>query len=1493
MDDSALGRLEAATPGTTTDVTTFTKQDATGQDITFTEKFQRNVSTNAGSPSLSGWQTLFGQFFDHGLDSIGKGGNRLSPNGTGAKIIIPLAPDDPLYVLTPPNADGVRALSISRATVANPEQAGADGQFGTADDLLGAGTDGKYGTADDGFGTANPEYNNHVSPYIDQSQTYGSSDDITNLLREWVVDPTTGNYAPGMRLFDGNSLSNPWQRNNPDGSVTLTQRTLPTLNELRAYLHQTDRDDLTWEDISNFRVRDEQGKVLDLDGDPSNGIQAKSTDSALVLDFLPRLDLAHLNAPGLTPLASLFPSFSGNIADYVNINSGQPTALGLANPDLVNEMLLRSIGDHYIAGDGRANENFGLTAIHHVWHEDHNWQIDNLIETIAKQQAIDPTKAFAHAWQHAVTATGAPATGIQIVNGHYEDAQGNYTDSTGKIDWNQEKMFQSALAIVQMEYQHVAIDQYARGMSPNIPEFEAYDSTINADVSVEYSQSAFRFGHSQLRETIDILDPNGSLSGLVTKYALEQAFLTPSQYAATGPTAIAQGMSRQFSAEIDEIITPALQQALLGQPQDLAAINIARGRDLGIPTLNALRRSLYAGFDATLADLDQQLIATPGDAKLQAQIDRITNQQLGLTAYTSWHDFGKNLIHPDALVNFVAAYAVDGDLHKASMLVKLDRGAALCTLTANETTAYQQLGWTDTNAQANAVNFLGASADADKGFERIDTWVGGLAEQHVAGGELGATFDTIFADQMTRLIEGDRFYYFWRLQLGLPEFTQLIDSVSTEQFKDVIERTTGATHLQGDVFLATDSHLELGEDPTLAKNNNATADAIEHRYGDKVTALGLGVHSIGGNDTATNGSVIQIPSTDFGGIDSQYINDIRPDSFVLDPQAVNPDGTPAYGFNSHETIGGTKFADYIDAGKGDDTVYGDDGNDILIGDDGLDHLYGENGNDRLYAGSGEDFLDGGDGNDEIHGGEDGDVVIGGAGDDLLLGEAGADEMHGNKGNDTLDGGADDDTIFGGYGNDLIYGSDGNDALYGEWSDDTLDGGAGDDSLSGGTGNDTLSGGAGDDTYLFNIGDGRDIIQEAGSSTLDTVKFGAGLTLDRFDISRQGDDLVFTVKGTNDTLTIKGEFGSASTNVVEKFQFDRGGTTLTKDDLLKEPNYPTVPVDFALVGKDRNIIKLGNNANIKFTIKQDTSDRVTQIGVFKVDDLAGTINGIAPTDVNYATQALNKSQVIFSTIVNHPQGFDRSQLSRIIADFKPHDLIGFYALQDPATGGQPNVMYWGKDPNRSTFQASDLGHNSFNLNWHSADNRSLNLDITAEQTSETRPLGAIDSTNEGLVLDFSQLVAPTNPVKCTLYRDAAYNDSVGFYKVLDASGAIQTSDGILKPGDTGYVQAAIRNALDKAFGAGTDLNVNDRGTKNIDMLLDKSMYMPIVVADGTLAAAANGHHLDRTYTAFLGANSDKTDHIRLLGDNTFGFEDLVGGGDRDFNDLIIKVEGVRG
>ena len=76
---------------------------------------------------------------------------------------------------------------------------------------------------------------------------------------------------------------------------------------------------------------------------------------------------------------------------------------------------------------------------------------------------------------------------------------------------------------------------------------------------------------------------------------LIEAFLNPQAFTASGgatrlttpPTgAIIRGMSRQVGNEIDEFIVEALRNNLLGLPLDLAVLNIARGRDTGIPSLN-------------------------------------------------------------------------------------------------------------------------------------------------------------------------------------------------------------------------------------------------------------------------------------------------------------------------------------------------------------------------------------------------------------------------------------------------------------------------------------------------------------------------------------------------------------------------------------------------------------------------------------------------------------------------------------------------------------------------------------------------------------------------------------------------------------------------------------------------------------------------------------------------------------------------------------------
>jgi len=78
--------------------------------------------------------------------------------------------------------------------------------------------------------------------------------------------------------------------------------------------------------------------------------------------------------------------------------------------------------------------------------------------------------------------------------------------------------------------------------------------------------------------------------------------------------------------------------------------------------------------------------------------------------------------------------------------------------------------------------------------DTIDLWVGGLAEKHLAGSSLGATFTRIIVDQFTRLRDGDRYWY----QNVLP--ADRVTEIQRTTLADIIARNTGLKNLQADVF---------------------------------------------------------------------------------------------------------------------------------------------------------------------------------------------------------------------------------------------------------------------------------------------------------------------------------------------------------------------------------------------------------------------------------------------------------------------------------------------------------------------------------------------------------------------------------------------------------------------------------------------------------------------------------------------------------------------
>ncbi len=1028
-------------------------------------------SENPGVAPVNSWFAIFGQFFDHGLDLIGKGGN--------GRVTIALDPSDPLYGTIGPDGFPVTRMVITRASI--------------------AGTD----------ANGDPNYVNHTSPFIDQSQTYGSSEQITNLLREWVSSDGGTSYHAGLELFDGTTLVDTWERRWPDGTTAEVHDTLPTLNELRQHVIDTGRAALNWADVLDYRNRDGNGQLADADVNTA-GVQTSNSGHALILDMNPHFDAAHVSAEHLEALNTALANAALPTFTAANLSFGGLIGLGLINPstnlinanfpsyagggsipqavqDALNDVMLDSVGDHYIAGDGRVNENFGLTSIHHVFHEEHNYQVENLKSWIYKNDnANSPVDhADLHQWQ---------------INTGTTDANGNYLNGDGTVAWDADKMFNATKLVVEMEYQHAAVDQYARTITPRIQEFVGYSTGVDATISLEYSQVAFRFGHSTIRETIDTIDPAGWMLGNVTRYALEKAFLAPQSFAEEGVAAITLGLSRQQMSEVDEFITPALNQGLLGLPLDLAAINIARGRDLGIPTLNDFRAAI------------------------------------SLARYTSWADFGANMIHPESLANFIAAYSFNGDiaLAEAAML--------------------------DSNFMNNTGVPPVAGAD---GFDHIDSWIGGLAEAHVPGGLLGETFDAVFVAQIQSLMDGDRFYYLYRL-FG----TNIHEEVNNGQFKDIVERNTGLSHLNGSIFAYADKYYDFnrGADGTLTDTNG---DHTNHLYADLVATNG--VFSDGGASNALNGTAMSVVASD--GVRADVTLNLIKDARVEDDptQVHTVEGTPTSGANSHEVIVATENRDFIHGRGGDDTIYGEGGDDYIYGDGGVDRLYGGAGNDLIDTGEGPDLADGGAGKDIIYGRGSGsevggfDQLVGGSGNDLVIGGEGIDKLSGGSGDDIIFGdgltnpemGNTDPFTHGGDGNDYIDGGASGDLLYGEEGDDYLVGGNDQDLIQGGQGDDILRPGApsqaingGPDEVL-----GDDGFSNTGFDLVDYSDFATGAPV-TFSLLNQTNPLIAIdgttpvpamaqiegIIGSKNNDTLSGEIvADATTAIVEEDNWLVGGS----------------------------------------------------------------------------------------------------------------------------------------------------------------------------------------------------------------------------------------------------------------------------------------------------------------------------------------------------------------
>jgi hypothetical protein len=178
---------------------------------------------------------------------------------------------------------------------------------------------------------------------------------------------------------------------------------------------------------------------------------------------------------------------------------------------------------------------------------------------------------------------------------------------------------------------------------------------------------------------------------------------------------------------------------------------------------------------------------------------------------------------------------------------------------------------------------------------------------------------------------------------------------------------------------------------------------------------------------------------------------------------------------------------------------------------------------------------------------------------------------------------------------------------------------------------------------------------------------------------------------------------------------------------------------------------------------------------------------------------------------------------------------------------------------------------------------------ARQASLTSPFGFADyAGTDGMSQRYARPVAVAQTAHGTDDQEAvvrirrnAANDlnSVEFYKVDNLTGEISG----IAPGQSGYEEAAASRSYQTALGT-TSVSVSEWGGYVQTALLnvDAGDLIAMRLSDG-----------ERSYWGFSSANEAvggvPVTHLWSYGYNTWGWEDMYGGGDQDFNDLVVQID----
>lgn len=204
----------------------------------------------------------------------------------------------------------------------------------------------------------------------------------------------------------------------------------------------------------------------------------------------------------------------------------------------------------FLAGDYRANEQMALLAMHNLWVRQHN----RMALKLKEQNPL----------------------------------------------WTNEKLYQEARKIIIAQMQHITYEHWLPyifgkvGMSMLGP-YKGYNESIDVSISNEFATAAFRFGHALIQPFTFRL--NSSYKQVPEGHLLlrDSFFGTEKYFTEGGMDPILRGLfatpaKLKMPREImNSELTEMLFHITRSINQDLAALNIQRGRDHGLPGYSAYR----------------------------------------------------------------------------------------------------------------------------------------------------------------------------------------------------------------------------------------------------------------------------------------------------------------------------------------------------------------------------------------------------------------------------------------------------------------------------------------------------------------------------------------------------------------------------------------------------------------------------------------------------------------------------------------------------------------------------------------------------------------------------------------------------------------------------------------------------------------------------------------------------------------------------------------